>query len=154
MRIRYFKDTDTLLIEFKEAPVAETRDLDENTVLDIDAQGKNRTLQGKGFTTRSVWDAGVDAFPQKPSDWLVMEYWVHWLPEEELRKLFVMHGPIQTPRHLLPNLLRAIHAEGWRWAERLYKLYKLRQELEAGHPNMPWVEVHPGMEELLAELVD
>ncbi|HVB47788.1 MAG TPA: DUF2283 domain-containing protein [Burkholderiales bacterium] len=39
MRIRYFKDTDTLLIEFKQAPVAETRDLDENTVLDIDAQG-------------------------------------------------------------------------------------------------------------------
>ncbi|OGA16821.1 MAG: hypothetical protein A3I63_11100 [Betaproteobacteria bacterium RIFCSPLOWO2_02_FULL_66_14] len=39
MRIRYFKDTDTLLIEFKEVPVAETRDLDENTVLDIDAQG-------------------------------------------------------------------------------------------------------------------
>ncbi len=39
MRIRYFKDTDTLLIEFKEAPVAETRDLDENTVLDVDAQG-------------------------------------------------------------------------------------------------------------------
>ena len=39
MRIRYFKDTDTLLIEFKEAPVAETRDLDERTVLDIDAQG-------------------------------------------------------------------------------------------------------------------
>ena len=39
MRIRYFKDTDTLLIEFKDLPVAETRDLDENTVLDIDAQG-------------------------------------------------------------------------------------------------------------------
>ena len=39
MRIRYFKDTDTLLIEFKDAPVAETRDLDENTVLDVDAQG-------------------------------------------------------------------------------------------------------------------
>jgi uncharacterized protein YuzE len=39
MRIRYFRGTDTLLIEFKEAPVAETRDLDENTVLDLDAQG-------------------------------------------------------------------------------------------------------------------
>ena len=39
MRIRYFKDTDTLLIEFKEASVAETRDLDENTLLDFDAQG-------------------------------------------------------------------------------------------------------------------
>jgi uncharacterized protein YuzE len=39
MRIRYFEDTDTLLIEFKDAPVAETRDLDEDTVLDLDARG-------------------------------------------------------------------------------------------------------------------
>ena len=40
MRIRYFTDTDTLLIEFREdARVAETRDLDENTTLDVDAQG-------------------------------------------------------------------------------------------------------------------
>ncbi len=39
MRIRYFADTDTLLIEFKELPVAETRDLDEDTVLDLDALG-------------------------------------------------------------------------------------------------------------------
>lgn len=39
MKIRYFEDTDTLLIEFMEASVAETRDLDENTVLDLDADG-------------------------------------------------------------------------------------------------------------------
>jgi uncharacterized protein YuzE len=39
MRLRYFADTDTLLIEFQDAPVAETRDLDENTVLDVDANG-------------------------------------------------------------------------------------------------------------------
>ena len=39
MRIRYFEGTDTLLIEFKDLPVAETRDLDENTTLDLDAQG-------------------------------------------------------------------------------------------------------------------
>ena len=39
MRVRYFPDTDTLLIEFRDSPVAETRDLDENTVLDVDAQG-------------------------------------------------------------------------------------------------------------------
>ena len=37
MRIRYFSSTDTLLIEFREAAVAETRDLDENTLLDLDA---------------------------------------------------------------------------------------------------------------------
>lgn len=39
MKIRYFTDTDTLLIEFRDRPVAETRDLDENTVLDVDAEG-------------------------------------------------------------------------------------------------------------------
>ncbi|MCL4210954.1 MAG: DUF2283 domain-containing protein [Phycisphaeraceae bacterium] len=40
MRIRYFTDTDTLLIEFREdGAVAHTRDLDENTTLDLDAQG-------------------------------------------------------------------------------------------------------------------
>jgi uncharacterized protein YuzE len=39
MKVRYFEDTDTLLIEFCDAPVTETRDLDENTVLDLDAKG-------------------------------------------------------------------------------------------------------------------
>jgi uncharacterized protein YuzE len=39
MKVRYFADTDTLLIEFSDAPVSETRDLDENTALDIDAKG-------------------------------------------------------------------------------------------------------------------
>jgi len=39
MKVRYFADTDTLLIEFRDVPVTETRDLDENTVLDVDAQG-------------------------------------------------------------------------------------------------------------------
>jgi uncharacterized protein YuzE len=39
MKIRYFEDTDTLLIEFRAVPVAETRDLDENTVADLDDSG-------------------------------------------------------------------------------------------------------------------
>ena len=39
MRIRYFSSTDTLLIEFRDTSVAETRDLDENTLLDLDAEG-------------------------------------------------------------------------------------------------------------------
>ena len=39
MRIRYFPETDTLYIEFREAPIAESRDLDENTVLDVDGDG-------------------------------------------------------------------------------------------------------------------
>ena len=40
MKIRYFEDTDTLYIEFRAAEVTETKDLDENTVLDLDAQGR------------------------------------------------------------------------------------------------------------------
>ena len=39
MKIRYFQDTDTLYIEFKEAQAVETRDLDENTLLDVDRNG-------------------------------------------------------------------------------------------------------------------
>lgn len=39
MKIQYFQDTDTLYIEFKALEIAETRDLDENTVLDLDRDG-------------------------------------------------------------------------------------------------------------------
>lgn len=39
MKIKYFADTDTLYTEFKSGTVAETRDLDENTLLDVDADG-------------------------------------------------------------------------------------------------------------------
>ncbi|NWG73192.1 MAG: DUF2283 domain-containing protein [Rubrivivax sp.] len=40
MRVRYFEDTDTLYIELRDATVAETRDLDENTLVDVDADGR------------------------------------------------------------------------------------------------------------------
>jgi len=39
MNIKYFQDTDTLYIEFRKGDIAETRDLDENTLLDVDASG-------------------------------------------------------------------------------------------------------------------
>ena len=39
MTIKYFQDTDTLHIVFRAVEVAETRDLDENTLLDIDKDG-------------------------------------------------------------------------------------------------------------------
>lgn len=40
MKIKYFQDTDTLHIEFRPALVAETRDLDETTLLDLDEAGQ------------------------------------------------------------------------------------------------------------------
>lgn len=39
MKIKYFQDTDTLYIEFRSVEVAETKDLDENTLLDLDHDG-------------------------------------------------------------------------------------------------------------------
>ncbi|MGQ0545932.1 MAG: DUF2283 domain-containing protein [Betaproteobacteria bacterium] len=39
MKIKYFRDTDTLYIELGSAAVSETRDLDEDTQIDVDAQG-------------------------------------------------------------------------------------------------------------------
>ena len=39
MNIKYFQDTDTLYIEFKAAEIAESKDLDEDTVLDLDQNG-------------------------------------------------------------------------------------------------------------------
>ena len=40
MKMSYFDDTDTLYIEFKEAEVTETKDLDEDTLLDLDQSGQ------------------------------------------------------------------------------------------------------------------
>ena len=39
MKITYFQDTDTVHIELRGGEVSETRDLDENTLLDIDRDG-------------------------------------------------------------------------------------------------------------------
>jgi uncharacterized protein YuzE len=39
MKVKYFEDTDTLYIEFKEENIVESKDLDENTILDLDADG-------------------------------------------------------------------------------------------------------------------
>jgi uncharacterized protein YuzE len=39
MKIKYFQDTDTLYIEFRPAEIVETRDVDENTVLELDREG-------------------------------------------------------------------------------------------------------------------
>ncbi len=39
MKVSYFRDTDTLYIEFRAGDIAESKDLDENTILDVDAKG-------------------------------------------------------------------------------------------------------------------
>lgn len=39
MKIKYYEETDTLYIEFRDAEIVETRDIDENTLLDVDSNG-------------------------------------------------------------------------------------------------------------------
>ena len=39
MKVTYFRDTDMLYIEFSDAESVETRDLDENTLIDFDGDG-------------------------------------------------------------------------------------------------------------------
>lgn len=39
MKIKYFQDTDTLYIELRAGSVAETRDLDEDTLVELDQAG-------------------------------------------------------------------------------------------------------------------
>lgn len=36
MKIKYFEDTDTALLEFSERPVFETKEINENIYLDLD----------------------------------------------------------------------------------------------------------------------
>ncbi|MEE4175185.1 MAG: DUF2283 domain-containing protein [Xanthomonadales bacterium] len=36
----YFQDTDTLYLELRAGQATETRDLDENTLIDVDASGR------------------------------------------------------------------------------------------------------------------
>ena len=40
MEIKYFNDTDTLLVVFNNNPVIETKDLNENTIIEFDKNGK------------------------------------------------------------------------------------------------------------------
>ena len=40
MKVKYFEDTDTLYIEFRVDTIVESRDLDENTLLEFDAAGR------------------------------------------------------------------------------------------------------------------
>ncbi|MFA6130513.1 MAG: DUF2283 domain-containing protein [Candidatus Omnitrophota bacterium] len=53
MKVRYFEETDTLHIEFRDVPVAESRDLDENTVVDVDEGGSICAITVEHASTRA-----------------------------------------------------------------------------------------------------
>ncbi len=53
MKIRYFEDTDTLYIELKAGIVADTRDLDENTLVEVDDNGQMLAITIEHAQTRA-----------------------------------------------------------------------------------------------------
>lgn len=53
MKVSYFADTDTLYIELKSTDVAETRDIDENTLLDLDVDGNMVAITMEHASTRT-----------------------------------------------------------------------------------------------------
>ncbi len=40
MNVRYFPDTDTLLVNLSDRQIAQTQDLGENVLVEMDAQGR------------------------------------------------------------------------------------------------------------------
>ena len=53
MKVKYFKDTGTLHIELRSEEVVESCDLDENTILDLDAEGKIYAITCEHASTRT-----------------------------------------------------------------------------------------------------
>ena len=53
MKVKYFKDTDTLYIEFRVQEIVESRDLDKNTILDLDHEGNICAITFEHASTRT-----------------------------------------------------------------------------------------------------
>ena len=53
MIVQYFDDTDTLYIQFQGREITETRNLAENTILDLDATGNVCAITFEHASTRT-----------------------------------------------------------------------------------------------------
>jgi uncharacterized protein YuzE len=53
MKLSYYSDTDTLYIELSDRTVSDTKDLDENTILDCDAEGNIVGITMEHASTRT-----------------------------------------------------------------------------------------------------
>jgi len=65
MKINYFEDTDTALIEFTDRPVSETREVSENVYLDLDADGNlvSMTIEHAGEKA-NIQDFAFERLPK------------------------------------------------------------------------------------------
>ena len=84
MEIEYFTDTDTLLIELSAEKITETRDLNENTLVEFDASGKLVSMTIEHAKTQ----ANVEEFVFHPSQRIGREVYkvAEGSPEYKTRK--------------------------------------------------------------------
>ena len=68
MKIKYFSDTDTTLLEFSDNPVKETREISENVYLDLDADGNlvSMTIE-HARTTAQLPDIAYQQIDKEPA---------------------------------------------------------------------------------------
>jgi len=66
MKIKYFNDTDTALVEFTENTIVETREISENVYIDIDKNGNvvNITIE-HAKTSAHLPDISYQQFGEK-----------------------------------------------------------------------------------------
>jgi uncharacterized protein YuzE len=66
MKINYFEDTDTALIEFTNQEVAETREVSENVYLDLDSEGNLVSMTVEHASEKASIDTFRDILDQTP----------------------------------------------------------------------------------------
>jgi uncharacterized protein YuzE len=66
MRVKYFADTDTALLEFSSNPPVETREVNENIYVDLDSKGRvvSMTIEHAG----QAGDMNEFLFQRIPAD--------------------------------------------------------------------------------------
>ncbi|MEO5364605.1 MAG: DUF2283 domain-containing protein [Magnetococcus sp. DMHC-8] len=55
MKIRYFADTDTLYIQFRDSEIVESRDIDEGTLVELDGNGHLCAMTVEHARERAGW---------------------------------------------------------------------------------------------------
>lgn len=53
MKIKYFEDTDTLLVYVNDNEIAETKEVDQNTYLDYDSDGNLSAITIEHYSAKS-----------------------------------------------------------------------------------------------------
>jgi uncharacterized protein YuzE len=66
MKVKYFPDTDTAHVEFKDSDVHETKEISENIYIDIDEKGNlvGMTIE-HAKTSADLWEFSFQEMPQQ-----------------------------------------------------------------------------------------